>query len=130
MGISINKNTSCKFIVKHKRRNLFGLTTSLLVISSPQITKADLISELIEKSASNKEINNKKVLATSYANFARSRTVTDKTCAFPDNFLACQNRAELGQVKFLTEDVKIECEGREGSCSSKSKGNLPSFLGI
>merc|ERR1711985_48306 len=125
-----NKKMETKPTLKLSRRSLFGITTSLLVISSSQILKADLISDLIEKSASNKEINNKKVLATSYANFARSRTVTDKTCAFPDNFLGCQNRAELGKVKFLTEDVKVECEGREGSCPSKSKGNLPSFLGI
>merc|ERR1712118_1367 len=104
--------------VKNSRRSLLCLTTGLLAISSSQISKADLISSLIEKSASNKEINDKKVLATSYANFARSRTVTDKTCSFPDNFLGCQVRAELGRVKFLTEDVKIECEGKEGNCSS------------
>merc|ERR1712093_955364 len=108
MNRIVNKDHKKHSVLNRSRRSLIGITTSLLVISSSQITKADLISELIEKSASNKEINNKKVLATSYANFARSRTVTDKTCAFPDNFLACQNRAELGQVKFLTEDVKIE----------------------
>merc|ERR1712216_426001 len=58
----------------------------------------------VEKSAANKEINNKKVLATSYANFARSRTVTDKTCSAPNNFLGCQNAAELrhgGAIRIL-----------------------------
>ena len=37
-----------------------------------------LIAALLEKTAANKELNDKKRLATSYANFARSRTVTGK----------------------------------------------------
>jgi photosystem I subunit PsaN len=115
---------------KHSRRALLGFTASLLAISSTQISSADLISELVEKSAANKEINNKKVLATSYANFARSRTVTDKTCSAPNNFLGCQNAAESGKVKFITDDLQVECVGKEGRCTSRSKGSFPSFLGI
>ena len=67
-------------------------------------------------------LNDKKRLATSGANFARSRTVTDGTCAFPSNMCAgvgpftvtafwlayalprvvrvgCENAAETGNVK-------------------------------
>ena len=45
------------------------------------------------------ELNNKKRLATSGANFARSRTVTDGTCSFPKNWFGCENLAETGNVK-------------------------------
>lgn len=38
-------------------------------------------SDLLAKSAANKELNDKKRIATSSANVARSRTVTDGTCA-------------------------------------------------
>merc|ERR1711998_626306 len=92
--------------------------------------RAELASDLLQRSTANKELNDKKRLATSYANFARSRTVTDKTCNFPKNFFGCQNAAELGNVKYLTDDIQIECKGKGSSCSSKSKGNLPSFMGV
>merc|ERR1712224_246858 len=112
------------------RRVLLGLTAGLIDVIFFRAARADLVTELLEKTSANIELNNKKRLATSYANFARSRTVTDKTCRFPDNFLGCQNAAELGNVKFLTDDIKIECQSKEGACTSKSKGNLPSFMGF
>ncbi len=56
---------------------------------------ASLIETLTAKTAANKELNDKKRLATSGANFARSRTVTDGTCAFPDNLIGCENKAEV-----------------------------------
>ena len=61
--------------------------------------ESGLIADLKAKSAENKALNDKKRLATSYANLARSRTVADKTCAFPNNFIGCQNAAEMGKVK-------------------------------
>merc|ERR1719265_1178103 len=112
------------------RRALITTTSGTAAIFLGKVVRADLTSELLEKSSANKEINDKKRLATSYANLARSRTVTDNTCRFPDNFFGCQNAAELGNVKFLTDDIKIECEGKEAKCASKSKGSLPSFLGV
>merc|ERR1719265_294249 len=104
------------------RRALLSLSANLMIITSTQPSHAGLVSDLLQKSEANKELNDKKRLATSYANFARSRTVSDGTCGFPDNFLGCQNAAELGKVKFLTDDIKIECEGSKNNCASKSKG--------
>merc|ERR1719473_56948 len=112
------------------RRNLLGLSAGLVAISITRPARSDIVSDLLQKTAENKELNDRKRAATSYANFARSRTVSDGTCAFPDNFIGCQNAAELGNVKFLTEDLKIECQGSGKSCASKSKGNLPSFMGV
>merc|ERR1712159_556938 len=104
------------------RRTLITMLTSAAAFSSSLSANAELITELLEKSKANKDLNDKKRLATSYANLAMSRTVTDKTCSFPNNFFGCQNTAELGNVKFLTDDIKIECEGKDGKCASKSKG--------
>merc|ERR1712224_45541 len=112
------------------RRTFLGFLTGSVILVPSYYVRAGLVSDLIEKSTANKELNDKKRLATSYANFARSRTVTDSTCSFPNNFFGCQNTAELGNVKFLTDDLKIECRGKEKSCSSKSKGSLPSFMGV
>merc|ERR1711904_447397 len=109
------------------RRVILGGIATYSVFAPSYYARADLVSDLIKKSTANKELNDKKRLATSYANFARSRTVTDNSCSFPNNFFGCQNAAELGNVKFLTDDLLIECKGKEKSCSSKSKGNLPSF---
>ena len=76
-------------------------------------------------------LNDKKRLATSGANFARSRTVTDGTCAFPKNMVGCENYAEAANVKFLTDDLKLECEGVDiTKCPAKAKDNLPSFMGV
>merc|ERR1712023_604289 len=117
-------------ICSNSRRCYLTSFAGLIVMVPSYCARANVVSDLVEKSAANKELNDKKRLATSYANFARSRTVTDKTCRFPDNFFGCQNAAELGNVKFLTDDIQIECKGKEGNCASKSKGNLPSFMGV
>ncbi|KAG8501721.1 hypothetical protein CXB51_004751 [Gossypium anomalum] len=45
----------------------------------------------LEKSKANKELNDKKRLATSGANFARAYTVQFGTCKFPENFTGCQD---------------------------------------
>ena len=148
-----------------------------------------LIAALLERSEANKALNDKKRLATSYANLARSRTVTDGasararcapppphaatrgrscsatrpppkrtsphpgarthsrtcfrlaeshgapltppcllpppgTCAFPDNLIGCENMAEMGGVKWISDDLALECEGvPEGEiCASKVGG--------
>merc|ERR1712005_50814 len=106
------------------------LGVGLLTLVPSNSACAELASDLLQRSTANKELNDKKRLATSYANFARSRTVTDKTCSFPKNFFGCQNAAELENVKYLTDDIKIECQGKEKDCASKSKGNFPSFMGL
>ena len=67
--------------------------------------KADLVEDLLAKSAANKELHDAQRLATSGANLARSRTVTDGTCGFPDNLIGCENLAEAGKVKFLSDDL-------------------------
>jgi hypothetical protein len=43
--------------------------------------------DLLAKTEANKALNDKKRLATSGANFERSRTVTDGICAFPNNLV-------------------------------------------
>jgi photosystem I subunit PsaN len=94
--------------------------------------RADLTSDLLAKTEANKELNDKKRAATSSANFERSRLVTDGLCQFPQNFLGCENAAEKGDVKFLSDDLKIECEGTTDGkiCASKAPGSFPSVFGL
>lgn len=80
--------------------------------------------------AENKALHDKQRKATSSANFARSFTVTQGLCSFPDNFLGCNIRANQGKVKFLSDDIKIECQGQEGRCASKAPGSFPPFMGV
>ncbi|CAM6088182.1 unnamed protein product [Calypogeia fissa] len=76
--------------------------------------KAGLVEDLLAKSAANKELNDKKRLATSGANTARAYTVQNGTCQFPENFTGCEDLAKSPKgVKFLSEDLKLECEGKE-----------------
>ncbi|PKA57129.1 Photosystem I reaction center subunit N, chloroplastic [Apostasia shenzhenica] len=67
----------------------------------------------LEKSKANKELNDKKRLATSGANFARAYTVEFGSCKFPENFTGCQDLAKQKKVKFLTDDLELECEGKD-----------------
>lgn len=96
------------------------------------LTNSPQVEEMLERSNANKELNDKKRKATSGANLARSRTVTDGTCAFPNNLIGCENLAELGDVKYLSDDIKLECEGTpdDEACRAKRKGSPPSFLGV
>ena len=124
-------------------------------------------------------LNDSKRLATSGANFARSRTVTDGTCAFPNNvrtplfvsgnlptdvldsrrcaaqMVGCENAAESGSVKYLSDDLKLECQGTEAGkvrrslpsrivshpslthlplavqiCAARNPSSFPSFMGV
>jgi photosystem I subunit PsaN len=39
-----------------------------------------------------------------------SRSVSDRTCAFPNNWFGCDIGAVAGDVKFIKDDIKLECE--------------------
>jgi len=52
-------------------------------------------------------------LATSGANFARAYTVEFGSCQFPYNFTGCQDLAKQKKVPFISDDLEIECEGKE-----------------
>jgi photosystem I subunit PsaN len=89
-----------------------------------------LAHQLVADPPTAQALNDSKRLATSGANFARSRTVTDGTCAFPNNvrpttlfasafssssrgrcaaqMVGCENAAESGSVKYLSDDLKLE----------------------
>ncbi|MCO5574650.1 hypothetical protein L7F22_028439 [Adiantum nelumboides] len=85
----------------------------LAQLASADKAKAGLVEDLLAKSAANKELNDRKRLATSYANTARAYTVTFGTCKFPENFTGCQDLAKKKNVPFLTDDLKLECEGKD-----------------
>ncbi|ESQ31497.1 hypothetical protein EUTSA_v10005005mg [Eutrema salsugineum] len=74
---------------------------------------AGVIDEYLEKSKANKELNDKKRLATSGANFARAFTVQFGSCKFPDNFTGCQDLAKQKKVPYISEDLALECEGKD-----------------
>jgi len=76
--------------------------------ASPSV-RADIIDDLKAKSEANKSLNDRKRLATSGANFARSRTVQDGTCQFPSNFFGCDIEAVAGKVKYISDDIELEC---------------------
>uniref|UniRef100_A0A5B6YPI1 Photosystem I reaction center subunit N, chloroplastic n=1 Tax=Davidia involucrata TaxID=16924 RepID=A0A5B6YPI1_DAVIN len=81
--------------------------------ASTSSAKAGVIEDYLEKSKANKELNDKKRLATSGANFARAYTVQFGTCKFPQNFTGCQDLAKQKKVPFLTDDIELECEGKD-----------------
>ncbi|CAN6567610.1 unnamed protein product [Malus baccata var. baccata] len=62
--------------------------------SSNSTANAGVIDDYLEKSKANKELNDKKRLATSGANFARAFTVQFGSCKFPENFTGCQDLAK------------------------------------
>ncbi|PNW86335.1 hypothetical protein CHLRE_02g082500v5 [Chlamydomonas reinhardtii] len=104
------------------RRELLGLGALALglTMTLAPVANAGVVEDLQAKSAANKALNDKKRLATSYANLARSRTVYDGTCTFPENFFGCEELAFNKGVKFIAEDIKIECEGKTAKeCGSK-----------
>ncbi|KAL6785183.1 PSAN1 [Auxenochlorella protothecoides x Auxenochlorella symbiontica] len=107
------------------RRGMMGAAILLSgsMILSP-LARADLTSDLLARSEANKELNDKKRLATSYANLARSRTVSDGTCKFPKNIIGCDLGPYQGEVKYIADDLALECQGKApGECNSDV--NLP-----
>ncbi|KIZ07429.1 Photosystem I reaction center subunit N [Monoraphidium neglectum] len=104
----------------------FGATFALSAMLTAAPAKADITADLLAKSAENKALNNKKRLATSSANVARSRTVADGTCSFPTNFFGCDETSArfTGGVRFIQDDVDLECAGTaNGRCASKVNHN-------
>ncbi|BBN09521.1 photosystem I subunit PsaN [Marchantia polymorpha subsp. ruderalis] len=106
------------------RRDIMKMAAAMFAVgafSGVGSAKASLTSDLLAKSTANKELNDAKRLATSGANLARSRTVADGTCLFPNNFTGCEDLAKKQEVKFLTEDKQLECQGKEAyKCASNS----------
>ncbi|ESW31805.1 hypothetical protein PHAVU_002G269400 [Phaseolus vulgaris] len=81
--------------------------------ASNSSANAGVIEEYLEKSKTNKELNDKKRLATTGANFARAYTVEFGSCKFPENFTGCQDLAKQKKVPFLSDDLDLECEGKD-----------------
>merc|ERR1712174_100158 len=106
-----------------QRRQVFSLlagTVGLLAMGE-KAEAIPTVAEMLENSTANKDLNDKKRAATSGASLARSRTVTDGTCAFPNNLIGCENLAELGDVKYLSDDIKLECEGTPDDEACRAK---------
>ncbi|WMV40670.1 hypothetical protein MTR67_034055 [Solanum verrucosum] len=98
-------------IAAGRRVALLGLAAALFTTASS--ANAGVIDEYLEKSLANKELNDKKRLATSGANFARAYTVQFGTCKFPENFTGCQDLAKQKKVPFISDDLALECEGKD-----------------
>ncbi|CAK9144219.1 unnamed protein product [Ilex paraguariensis] len=98
-----------------RRGALLCLAAALFTTAASTTSSANagIIEEFLEKSKANKELNDKKRLATSGANFARAYTVEFGSCKFPENFTGCQDLAKQKKVPFLSEDLELECEGRD-----------------
>lgn len=110
---------SCTMQKTERRALEMASVAAAAVLIVAPAAKADLVEELLAKSQTNAELHNKQRLASSYSNFARSRTVTDGTCKFPANVLGCDLGTYAGDVKFIADDAKIECEGKDaGKCAS------------
>ncbi|MQM18360.1 hypothetical protein Taro_051349 [Colocasia esculenta] len=98
-----------------RRAALLGLAATLFAATaaSSSPANADVFDVYLERSKANKELNDKKRLATSGANFARAYTVEFGTCKFPENFTGCQDLAKQKKVPFISDDLAIECEGKD-----------------
>ncbi|KAL3329879.1 hypothetical protein AABB24_033974 [Solanum stoloniferum] len=106
-----SSNTDKDQIAAGRRVALLGLAAALFTTASS--ANAGVIDEYLEKSLANKELNDKKRLATSGANFARAYTVQFGTCKFPENFTGCQDLAKQKKVPFISDDLALECEGKD-----------------
>uniref|UniRef100_A0A1D1YUN1 Photosystem I reaction center subunit N, chloroplastic n=1 Tax=Anthurium amnicola TaxID=1678845 RepID=A0A1D1YUN1_9ARAE len=98
-----------------RRAAVLGLAAAAFAVTAANSSPANagVIEEYLEKSKANKELNDKKRLATSGANFARAYTVEFGTCKFPENFTGCQDLAKQRKVPFISDDLEIECEGKD-----------------
>ncbi|KAH8507609.1 hypothetical protein H0E87_009959 [Populus deltoides] len=83
-----------------RRRAALVYLAATLFTSAAASANAGVIEDYLEKSKANKELNDKKRLATSGANFARAYTVQFGTCKFPENFTGCQDLAKQ-KVKLI-----------------------------
>ncbi|KAI9108661.1 hypothetical protein K1719_020308 [Acacia pycnantha] len=96
-----------------RRAALSLLAATVFTAAAVSSANAGVIEEYLERSKANKELNDKKRLATSGANFARAYTVEFGSCKFPENFTGCQDLAKQKKVPFLSEDLELECEGKD-----------------
>ncbi|KAG9458949.1 hypothetical protein H6P81_003457 [Aristolochia fimbriata] len=97
-----------------RRAALLGLAALFAATAaSTSSASAGVFDEYLEKSKANKELNDKKRLATSGANFARAYTVEFGSCKFPENFTGCQDLAKQKKVPFISDDLQLECEGKD-----------------
>ncbi|KAK1403921.1 Photosystem I reaction center subunit N, chloroplastic [Heracleum sosnowskyi] len=71
------------------------------------------IEDALERSKTNKDLNDQKRLATSGANFYRAYTVQFGSCNFPYNFTGCQDLARQKKVPFISDDIELECKGKD-----------------
>ncbi|RAL39875.1 unnamed protein product [Cuscuta campestris] len=101
----------CAEMEKGRRAALLALASALFASTSS--ANAGIMEDYLEKSKTNKELNDKKRLATSGANFARAYTVQFGTCKFPENFTGCQDLAKQKRVPFISDDLELECEGKD-----------------
>ncbi|XP_022740734.1 photosystem I reaction center subunit N, chloroplastic-like isoform X2 [Durio zibethinus] len=77
-----------------RRAAMLRLAATLFTTAAASSANAGVIDDYLEKSKANKELNDKKRLATSGANFARAYTVEFGSCKFPENFTGCQDLAK------------------------------------
>ncbi|CAA3015994.1 photosystem I reaction center subunit N, chloroplastic-like [Olea europaea var. sylvestris] len=97
-----------------RRAAILGLGAALVSgVVFTSSANAGIIEDYIEKSKANKELNDKKRLATSGANFARAFTVQFGSCKFPENFTGCQDLAKQKKVPYISEDLELECQGKD-----------------
>ncbi|CAL1379829.1 unnamed protein product [Linum trigynum] len=94
------------------RRAAMGILAATLFATASS-ANAGVIEDYLEKSKTNKELNDKKRLATSGANFARAFTVQFGSCKFPENFTGCQDLAKQKKVPFISDDLDLECKGKD-----------------
>ncbi|WCJ37838.1 Photosystem I reaction center subunit N chloroplastic [Euphorbia peplus] len=96
-----------------RRAAMLCLAATLFTSAAASSARAGVIEDYLEKSKANKELNDKKRLATSGANFARAFTVQFGSCKFPENFTGCQDLAKLKKVPFISDDLDVECAGKD-----------------
>ncbi|XVE86526.1 hypothetical protein DITRI_Ditri18aG0040700 [Diplodiscus trichospermus] len=96
-----------------RRAAMLYLAATLFTTAAAASANAGVIDDYLEKSKANKELNDKKRLATSGANFARAFTVEFGSCKFPENFTGCQDLAKQKKVPFISDDLALECEGKD-----------------
>ncbi|KAE8706865.1 Photosystem I reaction center subunit N [Hibiscus syriacus] len=96
-----------------RRTAMLYLAATLFTTAAASSANAGVIDDYLEKSKANKELNDKKRLATTGANFARAYTVQFGSCKFPENFTGCQDLAKQKKVPFISDDLALECEGKD-----------------
>jgi len=117
---------------QNSRRQLLSFGALFAAAAVVPGARADLTADLLAKTEQNKALNNRKRLATSGANFHNSRTIADGTCTFPRNLFGCGNTNVAGNVKFIADDLKLECEGKEpAKCNSRIEAAaMPKAFGL